>query len=43
MKPTPMPPFKGETAGPGPAAPNAIMPIAQREGVSMASQQVVPK
>src|SRR6266853_279400 len=42
MKPTPMPPFKGETAGPGPAAPNAIMPISQREGTGMASQQAVP-
>src|SRR6202521_3034829 len=42
MKPTPMPPFKGETAGPGPSAPNAIMPIAQRESVGMVSQQAVP-
>src|SRR3981189_1818271 len=38
MKPTPMPPFKGETAGPGPAVPNAIMPISQREGGRTASQ-----
>src|SRR5713226_1690853 len=42
MKPTPMPPFKGETAGPGPAAPNAITPIAQRESVGIVSQQAVP-
>src|SRR5579863_829735 len=42
MKPTPMPPFKGETAGPGPAAPNGIMPIAQREGAGMANQQTAP-
>ena len=39
MKPTPAPPYKGEAAGPGPAAPNAITPIAQREGGQM---QAVP-
>src|SRR5579864_627600 len=38
MKPTPMPPFKSETAGPGPAAPNTIQPIAQREGAGTASR-----
>src|SRR6202163_2990422 len=42
MKPTPMPAFKGETAGPGPSAPNAIMPIAQRQGGGMPNQQAVP-
>jgi len=38
MKPTPMPPFKSETAGPGPATPNAMMPIAQREGGGMSNR-----
>ncbi len=42
MKPTPMPPFKGESAGAGPAAPNAITPIAQRQSGSMANQQAAP-
>src|SRR5882762_7101657 len=42
MKPTPMPPFGA--AGPGPAVSplNGGMPIAQREGAGMASQQAVP-
>ena len=34
MKPTPMPPFKGESAGPGSAAPAAATPIAQRQAVA---------
>jgi uncharacterized membrane protein YeaQ/YmgE (transglycosylase-associated protein family) len=42
MKPTPMPPFKGETAGAAPAAPSAITPIAQRQGGGMAGQPAVP-
>src|ERR1700680_97443 len=42
MKATPMPPFKGETAAPGPAAPNAIVPIAQPPGGGMGNQEEVP-
>ena len=41
MRATAMPPFKKESAGPGPAAPNAITPIAQREGAPEASRQAV--
>jgi hypothetical protein len=39
MKATAMPPYKGQSAGPGPAAPNSITPIAQRQGGGM---QAVP-
>ena len=41
MRATAMPPFKRESAGPGPAVPNAITPIAQREGAPEASRQAV--
>src|SRR5260370_8119842 len=42
MKPTPMPPFKGDTPGPCPAAPNAIMPFSHRERPRTSTTQPPP-
>lgn len=42
MKATPMPPYKGQTAGLGPASGGSIMPVAQKQGSNTASPQAVP-